>query len=796
MLLSRLLVELGLKDNLAPGLDKSKKGVKEWAAGMRKTGTMMSAAITTPVVGAFVKMIGGASDLREATEATAITFGDSSKSIIRDSKQSAYTVGLSQAKYLSAATAIGVFGKSAGLSTDAMADFATSTIKASSDLASFYNVSQDDALEAITAGIRGEYDSLDKLGIILNETAVNQFAWTHGIAENGVELTEQQKILARQGAIMDQYNKGPAKDNFEISDGLAKNMAIFKAQLADTGAELGKVVMPAAIKLAKRLASLLKWVQKLSPAQKKWIVVLAGVAATIGPILIAISAMIPAISALGVAIGILTGPIGLIVLALVGLGIAYKTNLFGFRDAVNATAVAVWNFLKPIIAFGAAMIEAFRSGKGVSDLVTQFPGPLQGAAKGFLLIADAVGDLIARWRSGGFGAMLDLLPAKLNQVKAALGILVKEFFKFGTAIGNAIGDWIRSVDWINVLQTVGELLIKGLKIGGQWTWDNVVWPFLQNIPGWVLDALGALGDWLKPKGRALIRGLADGAEERWKSLKTWIGKIPDRAIDALGDVSATLKDKGISLIAGLWTGLQSNWNNVVGWFKRLKDYAFNSVGNVISKLEQKGKDFITGLWVGALNKFVAVVAWLKDIKNKAFTAVGYVIEKLVEKGEDLIIGLWDGAQSMWEASTGVVGWLLGLGDEAAGYLGDAARAAYNALWQAGFAFFKPVYDGMQWVWDNFIQPLIDKIPGWVPGFGGSSASVASSASARMAQAGVATRSTAGFAVRNTAGLASAAGAGTRVVNIQAGAIQVNGVTDPDLVATHVVNKINRELRLA
>lgn len=55
----------------------------------------------------------------------------------------------------------------------------------------------------------------------------------------------------------------------------------------------------------------------------------------------AMAAASGAASALTTSLALLTGPIGLVVAALAGLGVAYKTNLFGFRDAVDSVVASV-----------------------------------------------------------------------------------------------------------------------------------------------------------------------------------------------------------------------------------------------------------------------------------------------------------------------------------------------------------------------------------------------------------------------------------------------------------------------
>lgn len=75
----------------------------------------------------------------------------------------------------------------------------------SRDLASFYNTSNDEAVRALQGALVGETESIrNKYNVLLNDATISEYAWANGIAKRGQELTEQQKVLARYGAILQQ----------------------------------------------------------------------------------------------------------------------------------------------------------------------------------------------------------------------------------------------------------------------------------------------------------------------------------------------------------------------------------------------------------------------------------------------------------------------------------------------------------------------------------------------------------------------------------------------------------------
>lgn len=107
-----------------------------------------------------------------------------------------------------------------------------------------------------------------------------------------------------------------------------------KNQLGDLSEQIGVILMPFVQYLVNGLSKLVGWLQNLSPAAQKTIVVIAGIAAVVGPLIVslglmaqgwaAIVAMAPAISA---AFTAMTGPIGAVISAVATLIAMLYTSL-------------------------------------------------------------------------------------------------------------------------------------------------------------------------------------------------------------------------------------------------------------------------------------------------------------------------------------------------------------------------------------------------------------------------------------------------------------------------------------
>ena len=123
------------------------------------------------IVGFAKQAVGAFSELEDSTAAAGVVFGDNMKQIIAQSKTAAKDLGLTQQQVINAANTFGTYGKAAGLSGKALADFATEQTALAADMASFKGTSPEQAIEAIGAALRGEMEPIRTYGVLLDDAS-------------------------------------------------------------------------------------------------------------------------------------------------------------------------------------------------------------------------------------------------------------------------------------------------------------------------------------------------------------------------------------------------------------------------------------------------------------------------------------------------------------------------------------------------------------------------------------------------------------------------------------------------
>jgi hypothetical protein len=245
-------------DKFKKGLNKADNETRSFSDKLKtalKAGAVAFAAIGA-AAGAFAIKIGkeainAASDFNEELQKSEVILGDGAAAVAKFASTAASKLGQSRTEALRAAGNFAIFGKSAGLSGQALSKFSTDFVTLASDLASFNNTSPEDAVQALGAALRGESEPIRRYGVLLNEATLKNRALELGIIDNIKNaLTPQQKVLAAQAEIFAQTSDAQG-DFARTSDGLANSQRILKAEIENLKISLGESLLPAALSVSK-----------------------------------------------------------------------------------------------------------------------------------------------------------------------------------------------------------------------------------------------------------------------------------------------------------------------------------------------------------------------------------------------------------------------------------------------------------------------------------------------------------------------------------------------------------------
>lgn len=111
------------------------------------------------------------------------------------------------------------------------------------DIASFYNISTEEAMQKVRSGISGELEPLRNLGYALDAATLQQVAYDNGIRQNINTMTQAQKSQLRYVAIMEQSTNAMGDMARTIMDP-ANAMRVFNMQLEQFRRSMGNAILP------------------------------------------------------------------------------------------------------------------------------------------------------------------------------------------------------------------------------------------------------------------------------------------------------------------------------------------------------------------------------------------------------------------------------------------------------------------------------------------------------------------------------------------------------------------------
>lgn len=214
-------------------------------AAMKKIGTAIAGAFAVKKLFDFGKScIDLGSDLAEVQNVVDKTFPHMSGQIDTFAQNAAKKFGLSETMAKNFAGTFGAMAQAFGLSEKAAYDMSTTLTGLTGDVASFYNISQDEAYTKLKSVFTGETESLKYLGVVMTQTALDSYALANGYGKTTSAMTEAEKVALRYKFVQDQLSFAIG-DFADTSTGWANQVRILQLQFDSLKATIGQGLIAA-----------------------------------------------------------------------------------------------------------------------------------------------------------------------------------------------------------------------------------------------------------------------------------------------------------------------------------------------------------------------------------------------------------------------------------------------------------------------------------------------------------------------------------------------------------------------
>ncbi len=194
-----------------------------------------------------------------------VTFGEMSGKVNAFAKDAIASYGLSEKVTKQYMGTFGAMSKAFGYSTEAAYDQAAALTALTGDVASFYNLSSDEAYTKLKSVFTGETESLKDLGVVMTQSALDEYALQKGIGKTTAKMSEQEKVALRLSFVQDKLATASG-DFARTSDGWANQTRVLSLRFDALKASIGQGLIAALTPVVRMLNQLVAYLQTAADA--------------------------------------------------------------------------------------------------------------------------------------------------------------------------------------------------------------------------------------------------------------------------------------------------------------------------------------------------------------------------------------------------------------------------------------------------------------------------------------------------------------------------------------------------
>lgn len=249
------------------GITKTAKSQTNAMAGMfGKLGTVIAATFAVKEIINFSKAcLDLGSDLSEVQNVVDVTYGSMSDRVNEFARNAMTSHGLSEKVAKQYMGTFGAMSKAFGYTTDAAYEQAAALTGLAGDVASFYNLTTDEAYTKLKSVFTGETESLKDLGVVMTQTALDEYALQKGMGKTTSQMSEQEKVALRLAFVQDRLATASG-DFARTSDGWANQTRVLALRIESLKATLGQGLINVLTPVVRLLNTLLERLQVVAEA--------------------------------------------------------------------------------------------------------------------------------------------------------------------------------------------------------------------------------------------------------------------------------------------------------------------------------------------------------------------------------------------------------------------------------------------------------------------------------------------------------------------------------------------------
>lgn len=205
------------------------------------------------------------SNLQEVQNVVDVTFGSMRGKVDEFASTAIDKFGLSETVAKKMMGTYGAMSKSFGFNPQEVYDMSEAITGLTADVASFYNLETDEAYTKMKSIWTGETESLKELGVVMTQTALDQYALNNGFGKTTAAMTEQEKVMLRYQFVQSQLSDASG-DFARTSGGWANQIRVLTLRFQQLKATLGQGFINLFTPIIKMINSFIASIQNAANA--------------------------------------------------------------------------------------------------------------------------------------------------------------------------------------------------------------------------------------------------------------------------------------------------------------------------------------------------------------------------------------------------------------------------------------------------------------------------------------------------------------------------------------------------
>lgn len=536
------------------------KKLESTGKSLSKVGAGLTLGLTVPILGAGTAALMTASDVGEMESKFNTVFKTTSKSVEKWADTYSDAIGRSKYELMEAVSNQADLMIGMGMTEKVAGDLSQKYTTLAYDLASFNNVNDKTAVEAMTKAMMGETEMAKQLGVNLSETIMANSEYVKSTGKSWKEMTMAEKAQARYHEAMNQ-SVNAIGDAERTQASFTNQLKRTKGNLTEISVEIGNVLLPVAEKITTKFNEFLGKILDLTkenPKLVEGIVMLGGALAALGPGMWIVGKLMTIFAGGGAAVTglmVVAAAAGILSVAFIGLNENASQALLELPSKAQS---AIARFLQSIVE---ALPEVLNKGieimfKLIEGIATGVPILLQFASDSMLSLCGLIFNFGPKFLTIGIDFIKNMLDGAIQKFPEFLGKMMDgilnvlaniraelpEFLQNGIEF---IGEMIKGItqNMPKIIAKIGELLAKligkiveylpkflkeGFKIVGEivkglWNNKSALFNIGKDLMKGLWNSIKAVCKSFLNIGKSIVDNIKEGVANAWGSFTSWIG---------------------------------------------------------------------------------------------------------------------------------------------------------------------------------------------------------------------------------------------------------------------------------